>query len=180
MNTDSPAPIPLPKAQALAEKVLGALSMFCTRIEVAGSIRRRRPMCGDIDIVAEPRPGQLEGLIERCKERASLVQGDKVNLIFRLRDGTQLDLFVATPADADMFQRTPGNWGSLLLCRTGSKEHNIYIIEEAKRQGLRWNPYHGVFSASGLGPSRWVAGETEEEIFAALGMEFVTPEKRER
>ena len=177
---DSSAPIPLPKAQAIAEKIAAALTPYCTRLEIAGSIRRRRPFCGDIDLVAEPRHGQKQALLTRCTQHATLLQGQDINFIYRLKDGTQLDLFLATPPEQDMFERKPGNWGTLFLCRTGSKQHNIYIVETAKRNGMRWNPYHGLYRAKCLGPTHWIAGETEESIFTALGLDFIPPEKRER
>lgn len=54
--------------------------------------------------------------------------------------------------------------------------HNIYLVEHAERQGLRWNPYWGVFDGSG----RCLASADEEAIFKALGLNFIPLEKRER
>jgi DNA polymerase (family 10) len=76
----------------------------------------------------------------------------------------------------DLLGSTPSNFGSLLLCRTGSKGHNVFFIEKAKARGLTWNPYHGVFDPQ-IG---CIASATEEDIFSALGLEFVIPEQRER
>ena len=94
----------------------------------------------------------------------------------RIADGLpQIDLFFAYPATADLLESTPGNWGSVLLCRTGSRQHNIYLVERAKSLGLVWNPYRGV-----LDNGRVIASETKEEIFAALKLDFIPPQNRER
>jgi DNA polymerase (family 10) len=147
---------PLAQADRIAAKIVEALSPFCERIEVAGSIRRRRAMVGDVDVVALPRAWQLEQLRERARQSTTVVT-----------DG---------PATRDFFSETPTNFGTLLLMRTGSREHNIYLVEHAKRMGLRWNPYHGVFDGFG----KCLAVAEEAEIFRALGLAFVPPERRER
>ncbi len=168
--------LPLAQADRIAAKIVEALSPFCERIEVAGSIRRRRPFVGDVDVVALPREGQLAGLRERARQATTVVTDAEQTLVVRLANGVQLDLWLARPAVKDFFSEVPTNFGTLLLLRTGSKEHNVHLIEHAKRVGLRWNTYHGVFDGHG----KCLACETEEGIFKALGMDFVPPERRER
>lgn len=164
----------------LADKIIAALRPLCERIEVAGSIRRRRPEVNDIDLVLLPRPGQTETIKDRCRARCHQVTDGPQNAIFRLQlpDLTplQLDLFFATPPSRDLLTATPGNFGTLLLCRTGSKEHNIFLVEHAKRLGLIWKPYAGIFDAAG----RCLAAELEAEIFTALDLSWIPPEQRER
>ena len=99
-------------------------------------------------------------------------------------DGTQLDLWFAhggEPVERDLYgnplgRQRPANFGSLLLCRTGSPGHNVFLCEHAKRRGMIWNPTRGVYDKTGTN----IASETEEAIFKALGLAFVEPEKRER
>ena len=165
----------LANVRRLAETIQEVLRPFCERLEIAGSIRRQRPECGDIDLVLIPRPNALADLKARCLQHATLTTDGGQNFICQLR-GIQLDLFIARPDDRDMFHPLPTNFGSLLLCRTGSKEHNIFLVEHAKARGLRWQPYQGVMDATGA----VIASRTEEEIFTALGLDFVPPEKRER
>lgn len=176
----------LSRAQGLAERIVAELQPFCERIEIAGSIRRRRRFVNDIDLVALPKRHQVNALRERVRRNTTLISDGDQALMVRMRDGTQLDLWIASREKRDLFGTTPTNFGSLLLCRTGSKEHNIWLVEQAKRRGLRWNPHHGVF-----GPWGWpevkesahtvlLASATEEEIFTALGLEFIEPERRER
>lgn len=178
---------PLQFAEKAATKIADELTPFCDRIEIAGSIRRRRPMVGDIDLVVLPKPGQLEALKDRCKLHAfTRTDGDQ-NLIVELKlsngDLLQVDIFIARPSRKDLFVEMPGNFGSLLLCRTGSTEHNIFLVQHAKSLGLVWNPYQGVYDprfASRVEYSNCLASESEEEIFRALKLSFVRPEDRER
>lgn len=173
--------LPLNTAERFAIKIKSELSPFCDRIEIAGSIRRRRPVVNDIDLVVLPKAGREAALRERCTRNARRVQVDgSVTLIVYLPyppagpEGLQLDIWIANQPTRDLFGGTPTNFGSLLLMRTGSREHNIHLICVAEKLGLKWNPYHGVFSGR-----QCVARETEEDIFRALGLAFVPPERRE-
>lgn len=169
--------LPLARARKIAEHVAAALQPFCNRIEIAGSIRRGRPDCGDIDLVIEAR--DREGLIDRVKQSCTFKTEGAQNCIAVMRDGVQLDFFFARGATKDLFSTSPSNWGTILLCRTGSPAHNIYLVERAKARGLIWNPYRGVVRGGSL-TGDVIASETEEEIFKALELEFVRPEDREK
>lgn len=175
---------PLQFAEKLAAKIAAELTPFCERIEIAGSIRRRRPHVGDIDLVVLPKAGQLEALKERCKRTTTVITDGDQNLIVQLKttgsEPLQLDIFIAKLETREMFDVTPTNFGSLLLCRTGSVAHNIYLVQHAKTLGLVWNPYHGVFGPGPNGRTRLIASATEAEIFAALKLELIPPERRER
>lgn len=170
----------LARALVIALKISEQLAPFCERIEIAGSIRRARPQVNDVDLVILPKPGKLGMIKGRCMQNCAVVTDGEQNCIYRLRlpDQTelQLDLFFARPARRDLLAYEPGNFGSLLVCRTGSKEHNIFLVEHAKRMGLIWRPYAGVFNAAG----ECLAAESEEEIFQALDLPWIKPEDRER
>lgn len=177
----NPVVLSLQRAQKFAEKIVGELSPFCDRIEVAGSIRRGRPACGDIDLVCLPKnEDALDGLRARArKSNPWTIEDGKHQLMLILETPAgpvQLDLFFARHPELHMFGQEPGTWGTILLSRTGSAHHNLWLIERAKRLGLRWNPYCGVFNARGV----CVASESEEQIFAALEVEPIRPEDRER
>jgi DNA polymerase (family 10) len=175
-------------AEKCAARLLERLGPDCERLAVAGSIRRQRPVVGDIDLVAIPRIdytrdllGQVEPLRNRlhaaialgAKERgwqwetgADKPWGDMFFFSAMGRDG---------PVNVNIFTARPQTWGTILLCRTGSKEHNVWLCQRAKERGLHWNPFHGVYA-----DSHCLASETEEDIFRALGLGFVPPEQRER
>jgi DNA polymerase (family 10) len=166
----------LKKARALAERIAAELAPMCERIEIAGSIRRQRPVVGDIDLVILPKPGQLQAIKARCVRTSPqvLMDGEK-NFLLIMSGNIQLDIFFARGPEPDMFAPKPGNFGSLLLCRTGSKDHNIYLVSNPWLQGARWLPYEGVELDGKI-----IAGETEEDVFQALGLDFIPPERRER
>lgn len=65
------------------------------------------------------------------------------------------------------------NFGSLLLFRTGSVRHSQWLQQRAVRLGMRWNPAFGLYRERQL-----IAADTEDEIYQALGVQFVEPEAR--
>lgn len=155
--------------------IADTLTPFCAQIEIAGSIRRRRENVNDIDLVVLPKPGQIAALRERVKRSTTTILDGEENLIIRLANCFQLDIFIARPETSDLLTTTPTNFGALLLTRTGSKEHNIFLCQTATRLGRKYQPYRGVLENDVL-----LASATEMEIFTALGLPFIAPEKRER
>jgi len=165
----------LSQADKLAAKIVAELKPFCERIEIAGSIRRRRPLVNDVDIVVLPLAGQVNALRERVLRKTDPISDGKEIILTCLANGVQLDLWIAQRPYKDLLTQTPTNFGVLFLTRTGSKEHNIFLCQRAESLGRRLNPHYGVYEHR-----RLLASETEEEIFAALKLEFVPPERRER
>jgi DNA polymerase (family 10) len=165
-------PIPLAKARRYAEQIATALQPFCTRLEIAGSIRRERPYCGDVDIVAEPR--DEAALRARIVDGKEVIQNGPQNIHVRLTNGLEVQVFLAHPESKDMFDTKPSNWGSLLLLRTGSKEHNIFLTKTARANCAKWEVYNGI-----IRDGKVIASATEQEIFDALHLKFVPPQKRE-
>lgn len=177
----------LPRAIGIALKLSEKLSTHCERIEISGSIRRARPHVGDIDLVILPKSPEDQARITSyftTSIKWTIRTEGSQNCIYQtvLTDNTdlQVDIFFARPrvVNNDLYNpsTTLSNFGTLLLCRTGSKEHNIYLVEHAKRLGLRWKPYSGVFDQAG----QCLAAEHEEDIFKALQLDYVKPELRER
>jgi len=167
--------LPLAQADKLASKISAELKPFCERIEIAGSIRRRRPTVNDIDLVVLPLEGQTNALRARVLERTVPISDGPEVILTLLTNGVQLDLWLAQRPKKDLFSATPTNFGALLLSRTGSKEHNIWLCTVAQKMGRHFNPHYGVFEHG-----KMLASATEEEIFSALRLEFIPPEARER
>ena len=160
----------------MADIIVGRLGVYCQKIKVAGSIRRGRPMVGDIDLVLLPKPHSEFALRTRIKSRSEVVTDGAQNLIVKISNGVQLDCFFARHPEENLLgEIEPGNWGTLLVCRTGSKEHNIHLAQHALRNGMRWDPYRGVIKDGQV-----IAWESERHVFDALGLDFLPPEKRER
>lgn len=152
----------LKQAQALAQEIVDHLTPYCTRIEVAGSIRRQRPFPRDIDIVLIPKnQGQLAVALQCLGE--TRLRGKKLEE--RVYKGVQVDLYFTTPE----------TWATLLLIRTGSKAHNIKLTTLAKNRG--WHLYasgHGLFNKKG----ERIAGDNEESFFSVLGLPYAEPWER--
>jgi DNA polymerase (family 10) len=167
--------MPLAPARALAEKIAEALRPHCTRLEIAGSIRRARPECGDIDLVCLPKRGGRSAIVERCAQTGKLMKAGEQYVVFILANGFQLDLWFAHDGGGDMFAPDPPNFGVLLLARTGSAMHNVWIAQTAKAAGLHFNPHRGVLRRNEV-----VASAEEADVFRVLGLDFIPPERRER
>lgn len=178
MSTTSTLPalrLPLAAARRIAEKIAGELAPFCTRLEIAGSIRRGRPDCGDIDLVCLPKAGGKAAIIARCQEGGTLLKHGEQYCVVGLRNGFQLDLWFAHGGGGELFEAAPSNYGVLLLARTGSAMHNVWIAQRAQAMGLHFNPHKGVLKRGAI-----VASAEEADIFRALDLAWIAPERRER
>ena len=152
----------LGKAKVIADQMICRLSPYCLRIEVAGSVRREKPVVRDIDIVLIPSdPWNLSH--ELSALGPSKIAGDKLKRI--IYNSVQVDVYYATPE----------TWATLLLIRTGSKENNIRLATLAKKRGWRLAASgDGLFNEKG----ERVAGDSEESIYEALGVPYQRPEER--
>ncbi|HLU74494.1 MAG TPA: DNA polymerase/3'-5' exonuclease PolX [Nonomuraea sp.] len=147
-------------ATALAEQVMASLR--AERIACAGSLRRMRDTIGDIDILAVAPPSIMAEFRAQPYVAEVIAAGEKKTSV-RTTSGVQVDLRVV-PAES---------WGAALQYFTGSKEHNVAVRELAVKKGWKLSEY-GLFEGD-----RVIAAETEEEIYAALGMQYVPPPLRE-
>jgi DNA polymerase (family 10) len=134
-------------------------------ISTVGSLRRGCETCGDLDIVAAGAPPSLmDAFINyRLVERV-LARGETKSSVL-LWGGFQADLRLV-PRESR---------GACLQYFTGSKAHNIALRDRAIQRGLKLNEY-GLFRVE---DDVRIAGETEEGIYATLGLAFVPPELRE-
>lgn len=165
--------LPLIKAVRIADNVVSALREYCDRIEIAGSIRRQKPEVHDIDIVVLAH--DAKGLKYRCREVCTIVASGGICFRIKTQQDMQIDIYFATEGKHELFDKIPSNWGSVMLCRTGSKDHNIYLAKLAKTKGLRWVPNRGLFTPD----HELVASETEQDMFNALGLSYIEPQNRE-
>jgi DNA polymerase (family 10) len=142
-----------------------------SKIQLAGSIRRRKETIGDIDIlVATDEPAAVSEMFVTFAEVEEIIGHGETKSSVRLDSGIQVDLRVV-PEKSFPFA---------LHYFTGSKEHNTVLRQRAKDRGLRLNEY-GLFrvdeSGEAVGDS--VAASDEIELFAALDLKFIEPELRE-
>ena len=160
-------------ALAVAEPVLENLRGHpdVIRCSTAGSLRRFKEICGDIDLLASSKNAAavIEFFVTRPGIVKILAKGEtKASVI--LEGGIQCDLRVVSDAEFPF----------ALAYFTGSKEHNIVMRQRAIQRGLRLNEY-GLFKSKEetRDAKLLVACKTEEEIFSKLDLAFVPPELRE-
>jgi DNA polymerase (family 10) len=163
-------------AKKWATDICDQLIPHCDRIEPAGSIRRHEPLCGDIDLVCQCTSQQRAVVRARClKSNPEIRQDGDSILSIVLNNGIRVQINFVKRTETDLFEETPGNWGSIMLCRTGPKEFNQSICLRAAVLGLHWNPFYGIYERN-----RLIASATEEDIFKALKWRFIEPRHRSR
>jgi DNA polymerase (family X) len=134
------------------------------QVAIAGSVRRRKPLIGDIDLLAigSNAAAMCERLAGGDDVAEIRVHGPARTCVV-LRSGPQVDLRVVAEECH----------GAALLYFTGSKRHNVALRGLAGIRGWKLNEY-GLFAGK-----RKIAGELEDDIYAKLGLQFVPPELRE-
>lgn len=134
------------------------------QVVVAGSVRRRRETVGDIDILAtSSKPEKIMERFLRLPQIAHVYSTGKTKTMVKLKNGIDADLRVVPKI----------SFGAALNYFTGSKDHNVYLREMAIKKGYKLNEY-GLFRGKKL-----MASRTEEELYHALGLEYIEPELRE-
>jgi len=133
-------------------------------IAVAGSFRRRRETIGDLDLLvtSDDNAKVMDRFVKFGDVKDVLSKGETRSTV-KLHSGLQVDLRAVDPAE----------YGAALQYFTGSKAHNVELRGIAQDKGYKLNEY-GLFKGE-----RRVAGKTEQEIYAKLGMDWMPPELRE-
>jgi DNA polymerase (family 10) len=166
-----------PEAKEAAERVHAVIKKQkgVLRSEVAGSLRRKKEVIGDIDILVSAKrsisPGLMEVFTSHPDVAEVLAQGETKSSVV-LKSGINCDLRVVDDSE----------YPFALAYFTGSKEHNIEMRSLAKKSGWSLNEYG--FSELGAEEKRGKAKrivrcKDEEDIFKALGLSFIPPELRE-
>jgi DNA polymerase (family 10) len=131
-------------AEKTANEILSELQSHFIKYQICGSIRRKKPTVGDIDIVAIPKSEykfgeeRLSNLIRRLDP-----SGNKISKslgksgIKRFLDGDIIKRFNFKGISVDIYLADENTFSTLVLIRTGSKEHNIKLTGIARRKGLK-------------------------------------------
>jgi DNA polymerase (family 10) len=167
----------LDRAESIVEELRAELMKVpgVVRIEPAGSFRRRRETVGDLDLLAETDdPGPLVDHFTSLPEIEAVVGAGSHKAAARLRAGPQVDLM-----------RMPrGAAGTYLVHFTGSKDHNVRLRERARDLGWSLSE-HGFLRLGDDGEpltgeaTELRTFETEDEVYAFLGLPVIPPELRE-
>lgn len=190
----------LAEADALAAQLVAQIAPFCTRCEVAGSVRRRKASgIKDIEICAIPRtiiePGTA-ALFETPDVSVNLLWRDwamrKTCSIAWIKTGSPGIEWWTPKADGrwwkglirdearplgewvklDLFLTTPDRWGATFAIRTGPWDFSKAIMIHARKVGLHFGD-GDLWQGSRLIPT-----PDERAMFAALGLRWVEPEAR--
>ena len=158
--------VSIAEARPVAEAISQALRKVSgvSRVEPAGSVRRYRETIGDLDLLCSSSDVKtvMDALAAHPWVEAVLARGETKQRV-RLTSGLELDLRVVPES----------SFGAALQYFTGSKEHNIVVRQRALDRGLKVNEY-GVFRGD-----TQIAGATEEDVYAAVGLAWIPPEMRE-
>src|SRR2546426_3128330 len=157
-----PLAVMLPLVEQIAQTLARVPGV--DQVAIAGSVRRRKETIGDADLLVVARKGNavVQAFVTLPQVARVLGQGDTKSSV-KLAAGLQVDLRVV-PAES---------FSAALCYFTGSKAHNVTLRQLAIKRGYKLNEY-GLFRGT-----RRLAGRTEEEIYARLGLAYVPPELRE-
>jgi DNA polymerase (family 10) len=165
-----------PVAEEEAEKIRAALAQLpqIVRLQVAGSLRRRRETVKDIDMVASVAdnadPSARRAIMDFFTSQPSVIaitgKGETKSSVV-LTSGIAMDLRVVEDSH---FPYTLHHF-------TGSKEHHIPLRRRALSMGMTINDY-GLFKTGG-GHEELVPCHDEADLYAALGLDYIEPEMRE-
>jgi DNA polymerase (family 10) len=160
----TPISIALPHAERIVAHLSGVQGV--DQVIICGSLRRFSETIGDIDIVVTAAAAEpvMEALVTMVLVERVLGRGERKTSVVTRR-GMQVDLRVVEKHQL----------GAALLYFTGSKGHNIKLRMRALARGLTLNEY-GLAQVEG---GQRVASETEEAIYAALGLPWIPPVLRE-
>lgn len=176
--------LPVAEGRTLGEKLLRSLTASGAIVhgEVLGSIRRQKPVVGDIELLLDPAPefrgdgGLGPTLNDLGLSRAPPLNGRKRPWATRYYCATmplehystslQIDVFVCLP---------PAEWGVLQLIRTGDRDFSREFVTRLHRFGLKCEGGSLVDTRAGLA----LPCDTEEEFFRAALLDFIPPELRD-
>jgi DNA polymerase (family 10) len=159
-------------ADEVAQKLIDAVKGLpgVDRITPAGSLRRGRETVGDLDMLItgtfneSEREMVIDAILKFPGIQDVLARGEN-KVSFKLRSGLQVDVRLLPP----------DSFGAAMQYFTGSKNHSVSLRQRALKMGLTLSEY----GLARVEDDQRVAGDTEEEIYEKLGLEFIPPELRE-
>jgi len=183
--------IPLIGAYGIASEIRELLAPACERIEIAGSIRRKKETIGDVEIVCIPKfehgglfgDGERIDMLTRLCD-ANLVGGRMAHRLDKngrksygakfkrlLFEGFPLDLFSVLD---------PDQWGVIFAIRTGPAEFSKRLVTKQEHggmmpEGMRVSDGY-LWGGDATGPC--VPCREESGFFRAIGADYIEPEKR--
>ena len=176
---------PLAQMRKIAEQVAGRLAPVCTRIEIAGSIRRGKETVKDIELVAIPTlQADLFGneTPDLAPLNALLVGWIESGHVTLEKNGDRYKRFTmmtdSRVVAVDLFLATPDNYGYILMLRTGSAEFSRHMVTERHFGGLKPKHIQVSDGAVWIG-AKPVAVPDEVTLFALWERDYIEPRERD-
>jgi DNA polymerase (family 10) len=164
----------LDQALLLADGIVAELRKCAgiQRLEVCGSLRRRRETVKDIDILVSAKNAApiMEAFVKLPLVQKVTGHGETKSSVVVSGIGENNQRVIM---NADLRVVSDAQFPFALNYFTGSKEHNVAMRQRAIQYGLKLNEYELV------GPKKSVACKEEEDIYRALDLDYVSPELRE-
>ena len=169
----------LTKAREIAEELKSLLEPGCARIEIAGSIRRRKPFPNDIELLVIPKYDGLADMLDR-EIQTLLFEGVldyRLNKLGRRVYGNKNKLMVHVPSGigVDIFSTDEQCWAVSLVVRTGGERTNKQIAMAAINKGWHLQAYGAGFST----PQGDIICKSERDVFEFVGLPCKEPWERE-
>ena len=153
----------LPEAEGVYQQLAWYFEAQKTSVSMAGSLRRGKSVIGDLDILSTNKAaGEV---LARYPQVEQVVESGPKRVSVKLKMGTQVDVRIFEEDE----------YGAAMMYFTGSKDHNVAMRNLAIEKGWKLNEY-GLFETKS---NTKLAGATEEEVFARLGLRYIPPELRE-
>ena len=159
---------PFEQALKIAEEIKRKLKKLkeVNKIEIAGSMRRKKETIGDIDIlVTSKNPRKVMEFFTKMENVEKILARGPTKSSVRLKEGMQADLRVINEL----------NYGAALLYFTGNKQHNIELRKIAIKKSMKLSEY-GIFDKK---TNKLLASKTEKDCYKKLGLNYIKPELRE-
>jgi DNA polymerase (family 10) len=139
-----------------------------TQCVIAGSLRRRKPTIGDIDLIAVLDVSSNSNVYTEITALKTLGKAIQI--------GTRKMQFHLTNPDIQLDIRfiDKSEFGSALVYFTGPVEHNLALRKRAASKGWKLNEY-GLFDRK---TQKKLAGETEDSVYHKLGLPYLEPALR--
>ncbi len=162
------------KAQAVAEVILGELAKLpgVQRMQLCGSLRRRRETIKDIDLLAvsDDPVALMAAFVALPLVKKVIGHGEtKSSVVLEAVADDHKRFFM----NCDLRVVSAAQFPFALNYFTGSKEHNIAMRQRAIAKGLRLNEYELA------GADKSVEAKDEADVYRALDLDYVEPELRE-
>lgn len=174
--------IPLSTAKSVADRFIRFIEPACSKISIAGSVRRESEYVGDVEVCAIAKDEFSLGKLLPEGFPGMVVNGSRLKRFKYPESGIQIELYVVV---------NEADWGRILAVRTGSSSfsHNLAV---------RWSRLGWAGTDDGLrrksecihkstwkikpeyklAPTLPPVFDTEEKFFNFIGVEFIEPKQR--